>query len=106
MSWWGWRIPFLFGVVVGRFGIYIRNHLEDATAPPATEHGTPVREGFLRQKLRVILGIGALAIATAVNYLVVYMLTYVVKTLNLAPVVGFEATLAGGTVATLLTTLA
>jgi MHS family proline/betaine transporter-like MFS transporter len=34
------------------------------------------------------------------------MPTYVVKTLNLAPVVGFEATLAGGLVVTLLTPIA
>src|ERR1700760_156545 len=26
---WGWRIPFLFGVLIGPIGIYIRNHLED-----------------------------------------------------------------------------
>ena len=32
---WGWRIPFLFGALVGPGGLYIRNHLEDATAPPA-----------------------------------------------------------------------
>ena len=106
MSSWGWRIPFLFGVLVGPVGIYIRNHLEDATAPPATKHGTPVREVFLRQKLRVMLGIGALAISTAVNYLIVYMRTYVVKTLNLPPIVGFEATLAGGVVVTFLTPIA
>jgi MHS family proline/betaine transporter-like MFS transporter len=85
---------------------YIRNHLEDATAPPATKHGNPVREVFLRQKLRVMLGIGALAISTAVNYLIVYMRTYVVKTLNLPPIVGFEATLAGGVVVTFLTPIA
>jgi MFS transporter, MHS family, proline/betaine transporter len=24
---WGWRIPFLFGVLIGPVGIYIRNHL-------------------------------------------------------------------------------
>jgi MHS family proline/betaine transporter-like MFS transporter len=106
MSSWGWRIPFLFGVLVGPVGIYIRNHLEDATAPPATKHGTPVREVFLHQKLRVMLGIGALAISTAVNYLIVYMPTYVVKTLNLPPIVGFEATLAGGIVVTFLTPIA
>src|SRR3984893_17485448 len=28
MNSWGWRIPFLFGVLVGPVGIYIRNHLE------------------------------------------------------------------------------
>src|SRR3984885_1742144 len=31
MQSWGWRIPFWFGILVGPVGIYIRNHLEDAT---------------------------------------------------------------------------
>jgi MFS transporter, MHS family, proline/betaine transporter len=106
MNSWGWRIPFLFGVLIGPVGIYIRNHLEDATPPPAAKQDSPIAELFLRQKLRVILGIGALAISTAVNYLVVYMPTYVVKTLNLPPLVGFEATLAGGIAVTVLTPFA
>jgi MFS transporter, MHS family, proline/betaine transporter len=106
MSAWGWRIPFLFGVLVGPVGIYIRNHLEDATPPPAAKQDSPIREIFLHQKLRVILGIGALAVSTAVNYLIIFMPTYVVKTLNMPPVVGYEATLAGALVVTLLTPIA
>jgi MHS family proline/betaine transporter-like MFS transporter len=106
MSAWGWRIPFLFGVLVGPVGIYIRNHLEDATPPPAAEQDSPIRQIFLHQKLRVMLGIGALAVSTAVNYLIIFMPTYVVKTLNMPPVVGYEATLAGALVVTLLTPIA
>jgi MHS family proline/betaine transporter-like MFS transporter len=102
---WGWRIPFLFGVLVGPVGIYIRNHLEDATAAPAARQ-SPITEIFLRQKLRVLLGIGALAISTAINYLLVYLPTYVVKTLNLPPIVGFAATFAAGIVVTFLTPIA
>jgi len=34
---WGWRIPFLFGVLIGPIGIYIRNNIDDATAPPAAK---------------------------------------------------------------------
>jgi MHS family proline/betaine transporter-like MFS transporter len=103
---WGWRIPFLFGVLIGPVGIYIRNHLEDATAPPAAKQDSPIREVLLHQKLGVILGIGALAISTAANYLVVYMPTYVVKTLNLPASVGFAAALAAGLVVTFLTPVA
>ncbi len=55
-----------------------------------------MRQVLLHQKLRVVLGIGALAISTAINYLIVYMPTYVVKTLNLPPIVGFTATFVGG----------
>jgi MHS family proline/betaine transporter-like MFS transporter len=102
---WGWRIPFLFGVLIGPIGIYIRNHLEDATAPPAAET-SPVREIFLNQKSRVLLGIGALAISTAVNYLIIYMPTYVVKNFHLPPVTGFTATFVGGIMVTLLTPFA
>ena len=102
---WGWRIPFLFGVLIGPIGIYIRNHLEDATAPPTAQH-SPVREVFLHQKSRVLLGIGALAISTAVNYLIIYMPTYVVKNFNMSPIIGFSATLAGGVMVTVLTPFA
>jgi len=105
LSSWGWRIPFFFGILVGPAGIYIRNHLEDATPPPAGR-SSPVKELFLRQKFRVLLGIGALAISTAVNYLIIYMPTYVVKTLNLPPVIGFVATFVGGIVVTFLTPFA
>ena len=103
---WGWRIPFLFGILVGPVGIYIRNHLEDATAPPAAKHESVVGKVFTEQKLRVVLAIGALAVSTAVNYLIVYMPTYVVKTLNLAPTVGFTATLAAAVAVTILTPVA
>jgi MHS family proline/betaine transporter-like MFS transporter len=106
MNSWGWRIPFLFGVLVGPVGIYIRNRLEDATPPPAAKQASPVMEVFRHLKLRVLLGIGVLAISTAVNYLIVYIPTYVVKTLNLPPTVGYEATLAAALVVTCLTPIA
>ncbi len=67
---------------------------------------SPIGQVFLHQKLRVILGIGALAVSTAVNYLIVYMPTYVVKTLNLPPVVGYQATFVGAVSVTLLTPFA
>jgi MFS transporter, MHS family, proline/betaine transporter len=106
MSSWGWRIPFLFGILVGPVGIYIRNHLEDATAPPAAKHDSVVGKVFLEQKLRVVLAIGALAVSTAVNYLIIYMPTYVVKTLNLSPTVGYTATLVAAVAVTILTPIA
>jgi MHS family proline/betaine transporter-like MFS transporter len=105
LSSWGWRLPFLFGVLVGPVGIYIRNHLEDASPPPAAQT-SPVKQVLLYQKFRVLLGIGALAISTAVNYLIIYMPTYVVKNLNLPPVVGYTATFVGGIMLTVLTPFA
>ncbi|MCA6110979.1 MFS transporter [Bradyrhizobium cenepequi] len=103
---WGWRLPFLFGVLIGPVGIYIRNRIDDATPPPAAERSSPVSEVLLHQKLPVLLAIGALAVSTAVNYLIVYMPTYVVKTLNLPPSVGFIASLAAQTAVMFLAPIA
>jgi len=103
---WGWRIPFLFGVLIGPIGIYIRNNIDDATAPPAGKHESVIGKVFAEQKLRVLLAIGTIAITTSINYLIVYMPTYVVKTLKLPASVGFQAALAAGIAVTLLPPIA
>src|ERR1700739_1452922 len=82
---WGWRIPFFFGVLIGPVGLYIRRRIDDATAPPAAKDDTPVRNVFMEQKFRVLLAVGVIAAATSVNYLIIYMPTYVVKALPLSP---------------------
>ena len=96
MQSWGWRVPFLFGVLIGPVGLYIRSKIDDATAPPADKNDTPVRNVFKEQKLRVLLAVGVIATATSVNYLIIYMPTYVVKALHLSPVIGYLAAFAVG----------
>jgi MHS family proline/betaine transporter-like MFS transporter len=103
---WGWRIPFLFGVLIGPIGLYIRNNIEDATAPPAAEHDTPVRNVFTQQKFPVLLAVGVIAAATAVNYLIIYMPTYVVKSLNLPQIIGYLAAFAAAIAAITLNPVA
>lgn len=93
---WGWRIPFLFGALIGPIGLYIRNRIDDATAPPADKSDTPIRNVLMTQKFRVLLGVGAIATATSVNYLIIYMPTYVAKALHLSPTIGYLAAFAAG----------
>jgi MFS family permease len=93
---WGWRIPFLFGALIGPIGLYIRNRIDDATAPPADKGDTPVLNVLKTQKFRVLLGVGAIATATSINYLIIYMPTYVVKELHLSPTIGYLAAFAAG----------
>jgi MFS transporter, MHS family, proline/betaine transporter len=100
---WGWRLP--FGVLIGPVGVYIRNHMEEPIAP-AAKQASPVKDVFVRQKLAVLLGIGAVAISTAVNHLIVYFPTYAVQKLHLSATVGFMASLAAGIAVTFLTPLA
>lgn len=84
---WGFRIPFVVGLLVGPVGLYIRRHMpeseEAAEVIGAAERITPVRTLFAKQKLLVLLAIGTLAVTTCVNYMITYIPTFSVEQLKL-----------------------
>lgn len=107
---WAFRIPFLFGLLVGPAGIYIRRHVPET---PETEArlksnipNTPVRTIMRKQKMLVLLTIGLLAVTTCLNYMITYIPTYAIETLNLPDSSGFIATLAAGFALLLVTPFA
>ena len=74
---WGWRVPFLIGILVGVVGLYIRSGLaEDRLAKPQTK--SPVREAF-QTEWRTILRLIGLNAAFAVSFYMgfVYVTTYI-----------------------------
>ena len=95
---WGWRIPYMFGLLVGPVGLYIRSRMQETpefleAAKPQT---TPIRELLLRHPRPVLLAFGASIISNSSYYLLLYIPTYAVKTLHLPSYTGFAATLVGG----------
>jgi len=42
---WGWRLPFLFGGVIGPVGLYMRRSIGETPAYRAVEHAAPTHEG-------------------------------------------------------------
>ncbi|MBV4543174.1 MFS transporter [Pseudomonas vlassakiae] len=81
---WGWRLPFIVGLLIGPVGWYIRTRL------PETHEATPVShggQGLDAQLLkRITLGIGLMASSTIGMYLLVfYMPTYLTTTLQYPP---------------------
>ena len=94
---WGWRIPFLFGVLIGPIGLYIRRRMDETPVfEQAEKIASPVREMLATQKERLLIGIGSLVLTTTANYMLLYMPTYASRQLGLAPSSGFIATLAAG----------
>jgi MFS transporter, MHS family, proline/betaine transporter len=98
---WGWRIPFLFGLLIGPVGFYIRRHVAETPEFLRTEAATtPVRDVVVGQWGRLLLAIGTVAISTSANYVILYMPTYAIKELGLPQSIGFIATLIGAAILT------
>ncbi|SEK07627.1 MFS transporter [Paraburkholderia diazotrophica] len=101
---WGWRVPFLFGMLIGPVGLYIRRRIDESPEFERMEKAeSPVRELLATQKSRVLVSIGALVLTTTANYMILYMPTYASRQLGLAPSSGFIATLIAGLIVTVLT---
>lgn len=84
---WGFRIPFIIGLLVGPAGLYIRRHMPETDAAKEVidsgEKHVPVRTILAEQKLRVLVAIGLLAVTTCINYMITYLPTYSVTQLGL-----------------------
>jgi MHS family proline/betaine transporter-like MFS transporter len=101
---WGWRIPFLFGMLIGPIGLYIRRHIDETPEFERTERSaSPIREVLATQKERLLVSIGSLVLTTTANYMLLYMPTYAARQLGLAPSYGFIATLVAGFIVMVLT---
>jgi MHS family proline/betaine transporter-like MFS transporter len=91
---WGWRVPFLFGLLVGPVGMYIRRKVDETPEFLQTKHTrTPIREVFATEKEALLLGAGLVAVGTAGTYFALYLPTYATARLHLSPAVGYFATM-------------
>ena len=96
---WGWRIPFLFGILVGPAGLYIRRRLDET--PEYVEikpTRTPVRDVLREHPIECLLAMGASVVSNSSAYIILYIPTYAMQQLHLPQVTGFTATLVGGVV--------
>ena len=64
---WGWRIPFLLGLVVGIAGYFLRRHVQE-TVPAERRQRAPIVE-TLHDHWRVVLGFAGLSVFNAVELL-------------------------------------
>ncbi|MDY7546442.1 MFS transporter [Glaciimonas sp. CA11.2] len=103
---WGWRLPFLFGLLIGPAGYYIRKNLEESPEfSAASATSTPLRDIMTFQKERLLIGTGSVIMATVSVYLVIYMPTYAVKQLGMTSTASFSATIMAGVIMMLFSPL-
>src|SRR5215469_12193972 len=105
---WGWRLPYIFGLLVGPAGLYIRAQMSET--PEFVEgkkpESMPIGELLSRHPTAVLLALGASVISNSSYYLLLYIPTYGQKTLHLPAYTGFVATLVGGVILAVFSVLA
>ncbi|MCR6480370.1 MFS transporter [Variovorax sp. ZS18.2.2] len=82
---WGWRLPFLFGLLIAPVGLYIRANLEETHQ--ARRHESSPMGRLLREHGGTVLkGIFSITAGTAAMYLVVFFMpTYMIRVLHMPP---------------------
>ena len=96
---WGWRIPFLFGLLIGPVGLYIRLKMDETPEFAGTE---PVKSPVVRTLVdhtgRVLSAAAAVGLASISVYLILYMPTFAVSNLELPRYAGFLGGIISGLV--------
>jgi MFS transporter, MHS family, proline/betaine transporter len=107
---WGWRVPFLLGLVIGPIGFYIRRHLTDSEAflhARQSRRRATLREVFAGHGREVLCGLGAvIALTVTIYVLIIYLPTFAVKQLKLPFAQTFYAAIVGNLLLTVLSPVA
>jgi MFS family permease len=95
---WGWRVPFLVGLVVAPVALYIRRQLpETIDVNDRQRSSTDVLRELTREHLwPVVLGVLIISGGTISTYVSNYMTTYALTTLHLPATVATTLPLTGG----------
>jgi MFS family permease len=85
---WGWRVPFLFGLVIGPLGLYIRRRLDETAVFLATRRGPDQQQAFgaaLAAHIREALATFGIIISGTISFYVIllYMPTFARTQLHL-----------------------
>ncbi|KGM33247.1 major facilitator transporter [Inquilinus limosus MP06] len=99
---WGWRVPFLFGLLIGPVGFYIRARIDETpvfTDDRTRKSESPLRDALAEHPRGIASGFGVTILWTVCTYvLLFYMTTYANKQLGISLADAFIATTIGGVV--------
>ncbi len=103
MQAWGWRVPFVLGLLLIPIAIFLRRHMPETldhghgaqSAPGAGSKKLPAPR--IRDHARII-GLAVMMVmgTTVSTYVAIYMTTYAITTLKLSPVIGMTSTILFG----------
>jgi MFS transporter, MHS family, proline/betaine transporter len=87
---WGWRTPFVFGLLIGPIAYYIRRHVDEAPEfKSIVRSPSPLRDALLSEKTRMLIGLGVVVVGTVVTYTTLFMPAFAVRQLGLPLATGY-----------------
>jgi MFS transporter, MHS family, proline/betaine transporter len=98
---WGWRLPFLFGIVIGLAGYFLRRHLDETPAfsdlrAAGALSRSPVADTLRHARGSIAVVVGLVCMPTAMTYLLAgYLPSYLERVVGLAPATALAMTSAG-----------
>lgn len=103
---WGWRVPFVMGLLLIPIAIYLRQRMPETLEDDAKDgEGESKRAGVGRHPRIIVLSVLVVMGGTVSTYVGAYMTTYAISALKLSAVIGMTATVIFG-LATLVFALA
>jgi MHS family proline/betaine transporter-like MFS transporter len=91
---WGWRLPFLFGLLIAPVGYYIRGRLVETVDFTVTQTVvSPVASVFTKHKWRLLTATGLIVLGSVATYTIVFMPTFAAHNLRLTASNSFAAAL-------------
>lgn len=94
---WAWRLPFIFGLLIGPIGLWIRMSMDDTPEFQAAEVvESPLAATFTRHVGLVLTAAACVGVATMSVYLITYIPTFAQKNLGLPPWGGYAGAMVAG----------
>jgi MHS family proline/betaine transporter-like MFS transporter len=96
MAGWGWRIPFVAGLLIGPIAYYLRREVDETSEfRIMADHGSPLRD-LSKAKQRLLVALGAVVLCTVAMYTTLFMPSFAMRELGLPQAGSFLATVLAG----------
>jgi MHS family proline/betaine transporter-like MFS transporter len=96
---WGWRVPFVFGLLIGPVAYYLGRHADEtAEFQSLQQSAKPFLEALSGAKTRMLVSLGAVVLCTVLTYTTLFMPGFAVRQLGLPQAGSFLATLLTGAI--------
>jgi MHS family proline/betaine transporter-like MFS transporter len=96
---WGWRIPFIFGLLIGPVAYYLGRHADETAEFQAlAQSKKPFLEALSGAKTRMLVSLGAVVLCTVLTYTTLFMPGFAIRQLGLPQTGSFLATLLTGAI--------